>query len=304
MLEESLRLALQRDAVLDTQRIYQTIWVSRVGASPEDRLRAHEEGAAHARRYGYHSDLVPFRETIESLNAGDWDRSLAAASELGDSIWSASPRLLEAFIRVARDGPEAGLPLLDEPRRRLLAAGDAQWRGASSFSAQVMLVAGDLRSCLTHAEPVAELIELGRRAPATNGVAVCAIVAAAWLGDDVAWRRWIDVATTEPRSQLDWGMTSARREFARAERALPENVAEALERYAHAADVWERERFQPLAATLIRLRRAEAFVREGDRDAASAEIAKVLPYWRKAKASWYLGRLREWAAERGISFPD
>ncbi len=56
-----------------------------------------------------------------------------------------------------------------------------------------------------------------------------------------------------------------------------------------------------------RLRRAEIFLERdapGDREAAQAELDAVLPYWRKAKATWYLGKLKEWAAERGLRFPE
>jgi len=28
----------------------------------------------------------------------------------------------------------------------------------------------------------------------------------------------------------------------------------------------------------------------------------MLPYWRKAKATWYVGQLERWAADRGLAF--
>jgi class 3 adenylate cyclase len=34
------------------------------------------------------------------------------------------------------------------------------------------------------------------------------------------------------------------------------------------------------------------------------ELEGVLPYWGKAKATWYLGQLRAWAAERGIELTE
>ncbi len=62
-----------------------------------------------------------------------------------------------------------------------------------------------------------------------------------------------------------------------------------------------------LGAHLARVRRAELFLERGapgDHEAAQAELDAVLPYWRKAKATWYLGKLKEWAAERGLRFPE
>ena len=53
-------------------------------------------------------------------------------------------------------------------------------------------------------------------------------------------------------------------------------------------------------------RRIEILLRRngvGDREAAQEELAAILPYWRKAKATWYLGQLERWAAGLGLVFP-
>jgi hypothetical protein len=62
-----------------------------------------------------------------------------------------------------------------------------------------------------------------------------------------------------------------------------------------------------VATQWIRLHRADLFLERGapgDREAAQAELDEVRSYWRKAKATWYLGTLKEWAAKRGLRFPD
>jgi DNA-binding CsgD family transcriptional regulator len=58
--------------------------------------------------------------------------------------------------------------------------------------------------------------------------------------------------------------------------------------------------------SLIRQRRAELYLRASPSDgaAAQAEFDTLLPYWQKAKATWYLGQLRTWAEERGLAFPQ
>ena len=62
-----------------------------------------------------------------------------------------------------------------------------------------------------------------------------------------------------------------------------------------------RRRLLPLGYLPL-LRRRDG---PGDRAAAGAELAeRVLPYWRKVRADWYLARLKEWAAERDIAFPE
>jgi len=61
------------------------------------------------------------------------------------------------------------------------------------------------------------------------------------------------------------------------------------------------------AAEWARLRRAELLLQRaapGDWEAAQAELDAALAYWRKAKATWYLGKLKEWAAEHGLRFPE
>jgi len=62
----------------------------------------------------------------------------------------------------------------------------------------------------------------------------------------------------------------------------------------------------PFGETLARRRRVELLLRRGaagDRDAAQAELTAILPYWRKAKATWYLGQLERWAADLDLDFP-
>ncbi len=61
------------------------------------------------------------------------------------------------------------------------------------------------------------------------------------------------------------------------------------------------------ATQWVRVRRAELLLvrgAAGDRKAAQAELNAVVPYRRKAKATWYLGKLKAWAAECGLRFTE
>jgi DNA-binding NarL/FixJ family response regulator len=51
------------------------------------------------------------------------------------------------------------------------------------------------------------------------------------------------------------------------------------------------------------LRCVEALLRLGDRAAAAEELARVVAYWRKGKATWYLGELARWAGQHGLRLP-
>src|SRR2546425_4991007 len=99
--------------------------------------------------------------------------------------------------------------------------------------------------------------------------------------------------------------TRARRAFAQAERAASEgDLDPAISLLGESAESF-RQSFLPFGETLARRRRFELLLRRngaGDRDAAQAELAAILPYWRKAKAAWYLGQLELWAADHGLAF--
>ena len=109
-----------------------------------------------------------------------------------------------------------------------------------------------------------------------------------------------DERAREPRS------LSASRLFARARRAVREGDLEsALTLLARVEQVLAEGEF-PFALTITRLERADLFLRRatvGDREHAKEELAASVPYWEKAKAEWYLGQLRRWAASRRLPFP-
>lgn len=76
----------------------------------------------------------------------------------------------------------------------------------------------------------------------------------------------------------------------------------AAERWIELAEKFDEVRGSALA-TVIRQRRAELLEKD-DRDAAAAELPRVLPYWRRVKAARYLEELRRWAEARGLPFPE
>jgi class 3 adenylate cyclase len=73
----------------------------------------------------------------------------------------------------------------------------------------------------------------------------------------------------------------------------------ALSDYGRCADLAERWT-DWLIATEVRLRRARLLAAAGDLVAARAELDRFLPYWRKAKATWYLGEIEKKARAMGI----
>jgi DNA-binding CsgD family transcriptional regulator len=275
------------------------------GSTAMEVRRVYEEMFTYARGHRFRTDMVIYFEAVYVLADGDWDAALRLVHEApGESGWIALIQVLETFIRAGRDGPEGSRPLLDVPRRMLRDASAGHQIYGASLLARTALLAGDARATLEHVDGLAT--EIGRNPwPEVDEAAVYALIAATAQDDSQARSRWIELALAEdagPRRST----ASARRAFAQGERAVSEgNVGAAMNLLTESAELFEQA-LRPFAETLARRRRAELLFRRnaaGDREAAQAELAAILPYWRKAKATWYLGQLERWAADLGLSFP-
>jgi class 3 adenylate cyclase len=303
-MRQGLALALEHELPYHAMRAYQNIWASghRTGLSADERRRIHEEGSGYARRLGLRPDTLISRELIYAVSDGDWDKALELVAELkGDTIWSAQADLLaESLIETARRGPERGLPLIEAPRRRLLGAGDPQWRSVASWPAVILFLAGKDRSALEHAEVAVNLVQVETWVTPAHAAAIAAIAAAKRIGDDVALGRWLTLAE-EDRSKGENPPSVGRAAFAKAIRAsLSGDIQSALELSAEAIRQWAAGLDSTVAA-VIRVERADLFLFVANRSSAQQELDAAAAYWRKAKAVWYLGELAKWAKERGLS---
>jgi DNA-binding CsgD family transcriptional regulator len=245
-------------------------------------------------------------EAFYAVASGDWDSALKLVQEArGESVWTAGLQFVEALIQAGREGPERALPLLDAARGRLREASASHKMFGASVLARTALLAGDARGTLDDLEGV--VADVGRGPfPELDEAAVCAVAGAITQKDSAALGRWIEVALVEEHGARRIS-GRARRAFARAERAA--NAADldtAIRLQAESADLFNQS-LLPFGETLARRRRVELLVRRnaaGDREAAQAEVATILPYWRKAKARWFLGQLRLWSTELGLDLPE
>ncbi len=311
LLRESLDLALKHDLVYPANRAYNNLWVSmmRLGMPAAALRGVYQEMVEHERRYGMRFDTLILWMCWYAFADGDWDEALRLVEEgRGHTIWSALREHIEAFIEIARRGPAQGRALVDAPRARLLAAGDAQWVGTAAFSVPIMLLVGDLQATLAHAEVAADLAARDFQHPAVDLAVLAAISAARALQNEAATERWIELAIPREETKLASHPHRARAAFARAERSAGKgDLDSAITALDESAMHFSEAPLTYFAAHWVRLRRAELFLergKPGDREAAQAELDAVLPYWRKAKATWYLGKLKEWAAERRLRFPE
>lgn len=310
LIREGLALALEHELVSDAQITYKHLIVAmeRLGAPSAELVAVQDEGLRHARRYGFRSLQSIEGECVAAVRTGDWDVALDLIDEIrgGGTTMSAALGLFEPFIVTARDGPKYGVPLLDAPRRRLLSTPDTHGVAlAENMSAVVLLLAEDMRGVLRHADAAADELLLDISPPIVSSGAVCAITAAKAIDDRAAVQRWTDLALSRSPS-TDPRHAQARRVFAQAERSAQEDDLDAaIVAFEDHSELFAEASL--LVGTLAHLRLVELLLRRGratDRDAANAQFASVVPFWRTAKASWYLGRLREWARERGLPFPS
>ena len=281
-----------------------TVTLPAFGSSGAEVRRVFEEMFAYARHHRFRVETVISDEAFYVFADGDWDAVHRLVEEArGESVWTIQLQLLEAFIVAGRGGPERSLPLLDVPRRALREVSVGHKIFGASILARVTLLAGDARATLEDLDGI--VADLGRGLyPEVDEAAVCALAAAIRQEDSVALDRWITFALADHAGALRVS-TRARRAFAQAERPAKEgDLDPAISLLGECAELF-RQSFLPFGETLARCRRIELLLRRngaGDRDAAQAELAAILPYWRKAKAAWYLGQLELWAADHGLAF--
>jgi DNA-binding CsgD family transcriptional regulator len=265
------------------------------GASHAERDLVFIEQLEHARETGYRN-MVFIRAQLERAFAeADWDDAVERAAELSvtaGSIFEAWAQLYPAFITAARDDPAAGVALVEPAVRTILDQASAWEANAASLGALVHLLAGDARAALDVAERMHAVA--GRWLP--GDMLALAILFAPDDASAATWSARIPRATgpLEPRT------AEVPRAVAAAVAALRAGrTDEALRGLGEAADLL-RDEHLPHCETFVRVRRAELMAERGDLDAASAEISRVLPFWRKAHADRYLQRLRSWARDHKI----
>jgi DNA-binding CsgD family transcriptional regulator len=270
-----------------------------------------EERLRICRERGYRNDTTIWNEIDLAFVDADWDRIFLLMADLQDTIWAAIPTLTAAFAGAAREGPERFLERAMDARRRLLGP---KWGAIAAGSAALCWLAGDAGATLEQATVFADLVEETEREShvrvwASAGdfgpVAIYALLAAERLGDVAAMERWTALMSRDERAREPHAL-SASRLFARARQAVREGDLESALDLLARVELLLAEGDFPFALTITRLERADLFLRRaavGDREHAKEELAASVPYWEKAKAEWYLSRLRRWAAGRKLPFP-
>ncbi|HAF09197.1 MAG TPA: hypothetical protein DCK98_03845 [Chloroflexi bacterium] len=300
LLRTSLALALEHGMPAAAERAYNNLYATLFRTSDEANAVAqvHEESSAHARRFGIRPEGYVTRESRLAFHDGEWDRLLELVDQSrNETTWSAERSLTEAFVRVARDGPQAAIFAAVEGARTRLLPADQQGRAETGRAGLPYLLAGRDREALERAD--ASLESAIASGFGYLGIVGCpAIVAAHRLGDVAALARWTGAILEH--GDAPWALRT-QRPFARGALARADGRGEEAARlFAEAAA--EADRQPPLffCATLARLARAELLAQASDLEGAAAEVERAKAFWRKVTATWYLAELDRWARERGI----
>ena len=293
---ETVEYAVRGSAEDVLHRAYSTLRdvLLLTGATYGERDRIFGEQLEHARETGYRNRVFIGAQLEREFANGEWDDALQRVAELSvtaGSIYEAWAQLHTALITVARDDVAGGAALV-EPAVRILLRTTAWEARAAGVGALAHLVAGDETAALDVAERAHAVA--GRCLPSET--LALAILFAPDETSAETWSARIPRATVplEPRTAAVPRVVAASVVAMRAGR-----IDEAFRGFGDAADVLVEEHL-PHYETFLRMRRAELMARRGELDVASAEMARVLPFWRKARAERFLQRLRAWARDHRI----
>ena len=259
----------------------------------------HEESLAQAKKHGHRSEALLGREVMMSFLAGEWDAALDLERTVrNDGIWSAGRELNAASILIAREGPlPVHLALADGACRRLLAAGDRQWVTVAAVASSAHYAAERWTDVLVRAEPAFDFVLQGDDTGSTGTqAAILAAHAARRIGDRAAEERW----TTALAQASGTRIRNAGAAFAEA------LITRRATRSEHAIEHLRRAISlvgdRPILFGLIAARHEliELLVEAGQMEEAAAVFVEMTAFWRRTKATWYVGRLETWARGLGI----
>ena len=294
---DAVTYARQSNAASLLHRAYSTLRdvLALTGGSHAERDRVFCDQLEHARETGYRHTFFIQSQLERAFAEGEWDDALERAAELSvtaGSIYEAWAQLYAACITAARDDPAAGAALVEPSVRIMLDQASAWDARAASVGVVAHLLAGDGRSALDVAERAHAIA--GRWLP--GEILALAILFAPGDAAAETWSARVPRATgpLEPRTAEVPRAVAAAVAALRAGR--PEEAVRGL---GEAADLLRDEHLFA-CETFVRMRRSELLAAGGDIDAASAEMAGVLPFWREARAERFLQQLRGWARDHRI----
>ena len=308
---EAVEIARSADLI---DELYGTLVTLRVqlvvaGASSAEQRDVQLQMRAVARSHGLGKQAWIVRELGFLHQEAAWDAFLRLVPQVPQPELSDfdQPRLMALFIAVARGGPAA---LADLDCSRLLAEyGNSA--PSACWATELLLLAGRAEESVTLALAIREEDTTRRHWGLIPASVVHAIGLFAARECDVAQARPRFIHSLLTERPLPAAANFNRRHIALANADIAETegrIDDALAAYTIAVAECERSQFNSdvmYLMTLIQKRMAELHLRRTPTDmgAAQAQLDAIVPYWERAKATWYLGQLHTWANGLGLAFP-
>ena len=303
LLRKSLAMSIEHGFVAQAQRAYNNLMASTMRLDYHAAAALQAEAAAYSARHGVRPDVFVAREILFRMNGdgADWDTAVALQRSMAPgTIWWHARFIHTAIVPISRDGPrEDVFAEIERGRARLRAAGDPQWQSESAAAAPVYFIAGRYAEGLVAADAGVEgaaTVRYGMLARASAHL----LAAALERGDAGTIERW--TRTLLERPDAAWAMPPARA-YARA--VLARQAGDGPGATAHYREaITLAAQLPPLRLTILGqslLGLAEIEAAAGHGDEAAQAFAQVHGSWRAMRATWYLGELERWAAERGIA---
>ncbi|HEY8757800.1 MAG TPA: AAA family ATPase [Candidatus Limnocylindria bacterium] len=262
--------------------------------------KIHVESLAHAKKHGQRDDALLSRDVLYKFLGGEWDTALRVAAESRtEGIWNAGRDQNVATMLVAREGPlPEHLALTAEATRQLIAAGDRQWVAVATVASTTYYMAERWADAATAAEPGRKLIADGYDIGPVIQTAIVAARTVRLLGDRAAEARWAEtlLALEHTNARAVSGLLFARATAAR-QAGTPEEAHHLLSQGIASLE----DRPEPFSKVVLRQELIELLAEAGRLDEAAEAFSALTEYWRRAKATWYLGRLEAWARGLGVA---
>jgi class 3 adenylate cyclase/tetratricopeptide (TPR) repeat protein len=272
----------------------------RAGSPLQEMWALHQDGMRYMHRHGIESEDAISRETFLRLARGEWDEMLRW-TELHESttFWGKMNEICASIALLAREGPDPHLRRIDDLSAQMIASGDRNYQAHGQCSSAIAHhLVGDPEGALERLAPLRESFE-AISAWEIHPAGIIALRSAVLVGNARAerdWRRWLSSARSA-------GLHRQMREaLGRAYDALTRGeVDTALKGLDEVGQLGEVVLGGFLAASAVRRWAAELHLARADHAGAKAEIDALVPFWRKVRATWYMGRIAEWARERGLT---
>jgi DNA-binding CsgD family transcriptional regulator len=276
-----------------------------LGRPPAERQRLYEDAVAHAHEHGYVGGLLSALEVEQAIASGDFDRALRVSRLLvTDSAVSAEVGLRIALVDIARGGPEA-MPDLDALRRRLL-KGPPAWTTFAATSAQPLLLVENPRAAIEHAELAVTPLTEGSWIRNVDIAVILGVEAARRLDDKSVIDRWIALALHGVPAPIESRERQARRAYGGSLLAEQTGDLDGALRLAELSVEMLTDGQWPYVWTIACLYRVELLLKrrhKKDEAVARQDFETVVAFWRRAGATWFLGRLAAWARAHDLSMP-